>query len=55
MEENLLGQILLNFNLLSREQLEKAIDAQRKSQPPKLLGEILVEQVGEKGELTTVK
>ncbi len=44
MEENLLGQILLNFNLLSREQLEKAIDAQRKSQPPKLLGEILVEQ-----------
>ena len=44
MEENLLGQILLNFNLLSREQLEKAVDAQRKSQPPKLLGEILVEQ-----------
>jgi twitching motility protein PilT len=44
MEQNLLGQILINFNLLSKEQLEKAVELQKKSNPPRLLGEILVEQ-----------
>jgi twitching motility protein PilT len=44
MEQNLFGQILLNFNLISKEQLEKAIDLQRRTSPPKLLGEILMEQ-----------
>jgi twitching motility protein PilT len=44
MEENLFGQILLNFNLITKDQLEKALDLQRRTQPPKLLGEILVEQ-----------
>lgn len=44
MEENLFGQILLNFNLLTKEQLEKVLEAQKRSQPPRLLGEILIEQ-----------
>ncbi len=44
MEENLFGQILLNFNLITKDQLEKALDLQRRTQPPRLLGEILVEQ-----------
>jgi twitching motility protein PilT len=44
MEENLFGQILLNFNLISKEQLEKMLDLQRRSEPPRLLGELLVEQ-----------
>ena len=44
MEQNLFGQILLNFNLLSKEQLEKAIELQKRTQPPRLLGEILIEQ-----------
>ncbi|MFN3485493.1 MAG: PilT/PilU family type 4a pilus ATPase [Planctomycetota bacterium] len=44
MEENLFGQILLNFNLITKDQLEKALDLQRRTHPPKLLGEILVEQ-----------
>jgi twitching motility protein PilT len=44
MEETLFGQILINFNLITKDQLEKALDLQRRSQPPKLLGEILVEQ-----------
>ncbi|HXG62608.1 MAG TPA: PilT/PilU family type 4a pilus ATPase [Planctomycetota bacterium] len=44
MEENLFGQILINFNLITKDQLEKALDLQRRTQPPKLLGEILVEQ-----------
>src|ERR1041384_127961 len=44
MEQNLFGQILINFNLVTKEQLEKAIELQRKTQPPRLLGEILVEQ-----------
>ena len=44
MEANLFGTILLNFNLCTKEQLEKALEAQRKSQPPRMLGEILVEQ-----------
>ncbi len=44
MEQNLFGQILINFNLLTKEQLEKAIDLQRRTQPPRLLGEILIEQ-----------
>lgn len=44
MEQNLFGQILLNFNLVSKEQLEKAVELQRKQNPPKLLGEILMEQ-----------
>jgi twitching motility protein PilT len=44
MEENLFGQILLNFNLLTKEQLEKVLDSQKRSQPPRMLGELLVEQ-----------
>ena len=44
MEQNLFGQILLNFNLITQEQLEKAIELQKKSNPPRLLGELLVEQ-----------
>jgi twitching motility protein PilT len=44
MEENLFGTILLNFNLITKEQLEKALEAQRRTQPPKMLGEVLVEQ-----------
>jgi twitching motility protein PilT len=43
MEENLFGTILLNFNLCTKEQLEKALEAQRRSNPPKRLGEVLVE------------
>src|SRR5215467_2624929 len=44
MEQNLFGQILLNFNLVTKEQLEKAIELQKKTNPPKLLGEILIQQ-----------
>ena len=44
MEQNLFGQILINFNLISQEQLDKVIELQKKSNPPKLLGELLVEQ-----------
>lgn len=44
MEENLFGQILLNFNLLTKEQLEKVLELQKRSQPPRLLGELLMEQ-----------
>ncbi|HEX7897760.1 MAG TPA: PilT/PilU family type 4a pilus ATPase [Planctomycetota bacterium] len=44
MEENLFGQILLNFNLLTKEQLEKMLELQRRSSPPRLLGELLIEQ-----------
>jgi len=43
MEQNLFGQILLNFNLLSKEQLERAVELQKRTQPPRLLGEILIE------------
>src|SRR6476619_410569 len=38
-----LGQLLLAKNLLSQEQLERALDEQRRSNQQKLLGEILVE------------
>src|SRR3982751_4110824 len=38
-----LGQLLLAKNLLSQEQLERALDEQRRSNHQKLLGEILVE------------
>jgi twitching motility protein PilT len=44
MEQNLFGQILINFNLISQEQLDKVIELQKKSNPPRLLGELLVEQ-----------
>ncbi len=44
MEQNLFGQILINFNLITQEQLDKAIELQKKTSPPRLLGEILVEQ-----------
>ncbi len=44
MEQNLFGQILLNFNLVTKAQLDKATEAQQKSNPPRLLGELLVEQ-----------
>src|SRR3982751_3680481 len=38
-----LGELLLAKNLLSQEQLERALDEQRRSNHQKLLGEILVE------------
>src|SRR6476646_2115995 len=38
-----LGQLLLEKNLLSQEQLERALEEQRRSNHQKLLGEILVE------------
>jgi twitching motility protein PilT len=44
MEQNLFGQILINFNLISQEQLDKVVELQKKSNPPRLLGELLVEQ-----------
>jgi len=44
MEQNLFGQILLNFNLITKEQLDKVIELQKKTNPPRLLGELLVEQ-----------
>ncbi len=44
MEQNLFGQILLNFNLITQKQLDKAVELQLKSNPPRLLGELLVEQ-----------
>src|SRR6185503_14432158 len=44
MEQNLFGQILINFNLITQEQLDKVIELQKKSNPPRLLGELLVEQ-----------
>src|SRR5262245_15088215 len=39
-----LGQVLLDKALLKPEQLERALDEQRRSNHQKLLGEILVEQ-----------
>jgi twitching motility protein PilT len=44
MEENLFGQILLNFNLVTKDQLEKCIELQRQQTSRKLLGELLIEQ-----------
>jgi twitching motility protein PilT len=44
MEQNLFGQILLNFSLVTREQLDKCLELQRRQNPPRMLGEILVEQ-----------
>ena len=44
MEQNLFGQILINFNLITQEQLDKVVEIQKKSNPPRLLGELLVEQ-----------
>jgi len=44
MEQNLFGQILINFNLITQEQLDKTVELQKKSNPPRLLGELLVEQ-----------
>jgi twitching motility protein PilT len=44
MEQNLFGQILINFNLITQEQLDKIVELQKKSNPPRLLGELLVEQ-----------
>ena len=44
MEQNLFGQILINFNLITQEQLDKVVELQKKSSPPRLLGELLVEQ-----------
>ncbi len=43
MEENLFGQILINFNLLTKEQLDKAVEMQKRANPPRMLGELLVE------------
>lgn len=44
MDQNLLGQILLNFNLVSEDQLHRFLAAQSKNQSPRMLGEILVEE-----------
>lgn len=44
MDQNLFGQILINFRIISSEQLDKCIELQRRSNPPKLLGEVLMEQ-----------
>lgn len=44
MEQNLFGQILINFNLITQEQLDKVVELQKKTNPPRLLGELLVEQ-----------
>ena len=44
MEQNLFGQILINFNLITQEQLDKVVELQKKSNPPRFLGELLVEQ-----------
>ncbi len=44
MDQNLFGQLLINFKLVSDEQLERCIDLQKRQEPPKLLGEILIEQ-----------
>src|SRR5436190_24122029 len=44
MEEKLFGQVLIIFNLITQEQLDKVVEIQKKSNPPRLLGELLVEQ-----------
>ena len=44
MEENLLGQILVNNNFVTEEQLSAAVIKQKKSQGRKFLGEILVQE-----------
>jgi twitching motility protein PilT len=44
MDQTLLGQILLNFNLLNEQQLQHYISLQSRQYPPQLLGEILVEE-----------
>jgi twitching motility protein PilT len=44
MEQNLFGQILLNLNLVARDQLERCLDLQKRQPLPRMLGEILVEQ-----------
>jgi twitching motility protein PilT len=44
MDQNLFGQILLKFNLITQEQLDKAVDLQKQGNPPRLLGEVLMEQ-----------
>ncbi|MEA2708326.1 MAG: hypothetical protein QOF78_927, partial [Phycisphaerales bacterium] len=38
-----LGQLLLNRGLLKQEQLDRALEEQKRSNHQKLLGEILVE------------
>lgn len=44
MDENLFGQLLINFKLISDEQLERCLELQRTHGSPKRLGEILLEQ-----------
>ncbi len=44
MRESLLGQILLNFHLITPDQLDRALQVQAKLKPPRPLGEILIEQ-----------
>lgn len=44
MKETLFGRILLSHNLITDAQLQEALDLQRKSYPPRPLGEILVEK-----------
>ena len=44
MEDGLFGTILLNFNLITGEQLRDCLQIQRSTRHPKLLGELLVEK-----------
>ncbi len=43
MHHSLLGQLLVNFGLLTEEQLKQALETQRKEVPRRLLGEVLLE------------
>jgi len=43
-EKSLFGQILLNFNLVTEDQLDRAIEIQREKSPKKRLGEIFMEE-----------
>ena len=44
MEENLFGSIVLKNGLLTQEQLDECVTTQKRSYPPKKLGEIMVEK-----------
>jgi twitching motility protein PilT len=44
MEQNLLGQILVNNNFITAEQLARAIEIQSRSKVPKFLGQILLQE-----------
>lgn len=44
MEDSLLGQILLNFKLVTPDSLKHAVERQQRENPPRLLGDILVNE-----------